>query len=612
MNGWGSVTCDSTGRACVLTLALAAFCGASGGTAAGEDFAEARFVDHGAALTNPGMGWVFHHYDNALEACGAPLGPGYVAADFPGCSVAYLRLPWSVLEPAEGQFNWAVLDTVIQRYAAVGKRFALRFTCFEGTPHQGTPNWVRAAGAKGYEVTADGRTAWEVDYEDPVFLAKLEAFLRAAGARYDGSPHLAFVDIGTFGIWGEAHPIARTYGMAMFRRHLELHRQAFPHALLVVNDDADRWVGEAGQPTPLEYGRSQGATFRDDSILVYDDPQAYKTASAAQPFWPERPVILEMGHYWYIKPRPALMDHFDRYLADVEAYHASYVSIHGPPAEILADHADVVAAINRRLGYRLNLVTFAWTPTVTSAGRLSVRAGWRNVGVAPCLPGGCPTYWLVGADGHVRACLVDPTFDMRHLPVAAPDAAEVLNHAASLALPYDLPPGDLEVRLSVGDRDGTPRLALPLEGDDGQRRYRVGTVTVVGEYEVRAGTPRLEDGKILLPVTWQVRNTLPGGTFSFADLHTAAGTLLSVPSERAAEITGPGAYEDEFRFTLPEGARGQDLRVSVGLVHDMLFAFGNARHYGSLLPQRDSGGRRTTLGTLKITAAGTLTFSPLP
>ena len=39
-------------------------------------------------------------------------------------------------------------------------------------------------------------------------------------------------------------------------------------------------------------------------------------------------------------------------------------------------------------------------------------------------------------------------------------------------------PGTYDVFISVGRRDGTPTIALPLEGDDGQRRYRVGTITI--------------------------------------------------------------------------------------------------------------------------------------
>ena len=41
-------------------------------------------------------------------------------------------------------------------------------------------------------------------------------------------------------------------------------------------------------------------------------------------------------------------------------------------------------------------------------------------------------------------------------------------------LPPGIAKGPYELRVSVGDRDGTPRIALPLAGDDGQRRYALG------------------------------------------------------------------------------------------------------------------------------------------
>jgi hypothetical protein len=39
--------------------------------------------------------------------------------------------------------------------------------------------------------------------------------------------------------------------------------------------------------------------------------------------------------------------------------------------------------------------------------------------------------------------------------------------------------GTYDVFVSVGLRDGTPKIALPLEGNDGQRRYRLGQVKIV-------------------------------------------------------------------------------------------------------------------------------------
>jgi hypothetical protein len=42
------------------------------------------------------MGWVFHYYDDKLEEYGRQLPKGDTLNDFPGMTVAYMRLPWSL------------------------------------------------------------------------------------------------------------------------------------------------------------------------------------------------------------------------------------------------------------------------------------------------------------------------------------------------------------------------------------------------------------------------------------------------------------------------------------------------------------------------------------
>jgi hypothetical protein len=37
-------------------------------------------------------------------------------------------------------------------------------------------------------------------------------------------------------------------------------------------------------------------------------------------------------------------------------------------------------------------------------------------------------------------------------------------------------PGTYDVFVSVGKWDGTPQIALPLAGEDGQRRYKLGQI----------------------------------------------------------------------------------------------------------------------------------------
>jgi hypothetical protein len=83
-------------------------------------------------------------------------------------------------------------------------------------------------------------------------------------------------------------------------------------------------------------------------------------------------------------------------------------------------------------------------------------------------------------DGIV-AVLVDEGFDLRDLkpgPAAAvPVTERKAEFVAGLVAPVTLP-GDYALYVSVGLRDGTPRIALPLSGDDGQRRYKMGHVAL--------------------------------------------------------------------------------------------------------------------------------------
>src|SRR5208283_1379308 len=87
-----------------LLLFLMAGC-ACGAQSAREERVEVRPVDTGAALENPGMGWVFHFYDNWTDIYGSRLAAADTVDDFPGLTVIYMRLPWAFIEPEEGRFN---------------------------------------------------------------------------------------------------------------------------------------------------------------------------------------------------------------------------------------------------------------------------------------------------------------------------------------------------------------------------------------------------------------------------------------------------------------------------------------------------------------------------
>jgi hypothetical protein len=490
----------ATARQTVLLLLIA------GLSVAGQERTIVQPEDTGVGLVNPGMGWVFHHYDNRITdkfpspniitAYGVHLDPSDTVDEFPGVGVIYLRLAWSFLEPEEGKFNWAIVDTPAQRWINKGKQIAFRFTCAEidETQPYATPRWVQEAGAKGHyykgrQIVETGGN-WEPDYEDPVFLEKLDHFLAAAAVRYDGNPEVAFIDVGSFGVYGEGHTGGSTklpYSARTLQKHIDLHCKNFRNTLIAISDDV---VAQGRGLHIIQYARDRGLTLRDDSIMVSAE-NPWHHAYLATEFWPRLPVILESQHYGPARDRGSWGDgHL--YLKAIEQYHASYASVHWHPREFLTENRELIDRINRRIGYRLQLLEASWPSEMRRDEPLLVGYRWRNAGVAPCYPGGHPAITLKDAKGGIAGVFVDDDFDVRALPVGPPGEALSVSRRPIEAFPqgdqplvaFQIPPepvfkpGTYDVFVSVGSKTGTPRIALPLPGDDGHMRYPLGKVSV--------------------------------------------------------------------------------------------------------------------------------------
>ena len=588
----------------------------SGISSADENLTTVHPGDNGAELINPGMGWVLHYYDNVPAHYGSKLAPSDTLDDWPGLSVVYLRIPWFFLEPEQGKFNWSVLDTPAQRWIAKGKQIALRITCSESWTRWATPEWVHKAGAKGYDflpgkgVQPDG-PFWEPDFDDPVFLEKLDRFLAALAERYDGNSEVAFIDVGSLGVWGEGHTGASTRRPVKpetVKRHIDLHQRHFKKTLLAANDDLGGSQG-AGQNAVMRYALAAGLTLRDDSILVQPAGRAYYHAAWAQPFWPKVPVILESEHYGGSKERGNWKDG-SLYLKAIEEYHASYASIHWWPHEFLAENRDLVRRINMRLGYRLQLIEASWPKTIRARGSFSFTSTWRNSGVAPCFPGGSVAVTLKDCHGGIVGVFVDDAFDVRTLTVAAPGKAPTFKQEAEFLLPFQLVGGEYELLLSIGSKTGTPQIALPLDGSDGQRRCHLGKIRVVGDFAVQAGPLEQRGDVACLPLTWTTHAELPADARPFC--HMDSDGLIAFqghpqPEAEIKHLRAPGVTKLGCGFRIPQDARGRKYAVYVGLWSPAWQ--GSRNHEERMLPDNGAPDRRVLLGELSVDAQGHATFT---
>lgn len=453
----------------------------------------AKMNDHGKALINPGMGWVTYFYSNLYQNYGSKLEPSDTVRFFPGMNTVFLRIPWAFVEPEEGKFVWEILDTPTQRWVDEDGQVALCITATENWMGSGTPKWVYDAGAKSYEV--DGYL--EPEYDDPIFLEKVEKFVQILADRYDDNPNVAYVFVGHYGMWGEGHTVLTTpkhghsWGIETQKKMIDIYCRHFKKTLLCISDD---YVGHdlKGERFPItDYAFSRGVSIHDDSILVQPPPSSWYHSEMAQLFWPTLPVVLEHEHYGGSVDRGA----WDKELLikAVEDYHASFLSIHWWPDEHYKANKDIIERINRRIGYRLQMPEIVWPESIRKGEPFTIQSKWTNAGVAPCYKGGYACFTLKDEKGGIVSTLVDTSFDMKLLSVSTADAsiAHPLTSTFIIAPAHKdnkgvffraCKPGTYNLFVSVGKQDGTPLYELPYPSDDGHKRYKIGLINL-NDYE---------------------------------------------------------------------------------------------------------------------------------
>lgn len=461
-------------------------------------------ADDRTPLANPHKGWYHHFPDNHPDKYKIARDADLV--EFPGMDHVYLRLAWAYLEPAEGRFDWPVIDRIIDKWTALGLGIAFRISCKETSVDRieqqyATPPWVAKAGARGGHFRMGAATGsdgpWEPEYDDPVFVAKLDRFLAAFAARYDGKPWLRYVDIGSIGDWGEGHTWAgsrRECGAEARRRHIDLHVAHFRRTQLVVSDDFVHAVKDPEEREGLHrYVVERGIGYRDDSILVdgylagTSDRFTVRSPGFFADVFATTPTVFELEHYGKVK---ALGNWDGRPGSNVARYgegrkgpdyfrgalgllHATYIGYHGDAREWLEDNRDLTGELLNRCGYWffLHRVSLASAPRPGTG--FEVKMVWENRGVAPAYHPYRLHLRLEGPDAVVR----DVDAGNRRW---RPATGETFAERYRIELPADTKEGSyvLKFKLRSDEAARDVLVALKPELRDGNGFYRIGEVEV--------------------------------------------------------------------------------------------------------------------------------------
>ena len=124
---------------------------------------------------------------------------------------------WNKLNPAKGVYDWTELEKLLNALAEHNMTYALRVLPY--TPsfiksdfppqeeYDWTPPFVYEMGAKKIQIDLRGTDyhAYAPVWDDSIYIWAAKEFAKALAEKYDGDPRIEYIDIRTFGEWGEWH-----------------------------------------------------------------------------------------------------------------------------------------------------------------------------------------------------------------------------------------------------------------------------------------------------------------------------------------------------------------------------------------------------------------------
>ncbi len=310
-------------------------------------------------------------------------GQGWMSSRLPG-SIKYIRIGWAELEPEKGKYNWGPFERAIEEGREKGRKISIRImTCnAHSKTYYTSPKWLFDYGCKGIEYLRGGddptfggiRTLRiEPVYSDPLFLYHHEEFIKALADKYNGSPDLEFLDIGSYGIWGEWHT-PNPAPVEVRKKIVDMYVNAFTKTPLVfMTDDAE----------VLPYALSKGTGLRRDGVgsrwheNTWIGSEKYAGVEDMAEAWKQAPVVFEWyGNYDYLLSRNWSFDSAVNFMLN------NHVTIiNDNIGKVPDDQMPKIYKLARLAGARLVLNEISYPVKVKRGNDFKIQMKFSNKGV---------------------------------------------------------------------------------------------------------------------------------------------------------------------------------------------------------------------------------------
>jgi hypothetical protein len=395
-------------------------------------------------------------------------------ATFPH-SMEWNYLPLRALMTGPTNFNWSLLDNLLNDIAGRGHQVIFRVYLDYPTLTTGIPQYLLDAGLTTHSYSDYGNvSSVSPDYNNPLLRQALTNFVRAMGSQYDGDPRIGFITVGLLGFWGEWH--------------------TYPHdtwfAPIQVQDDILNAYEASFVKTKFLLRQPYGTNPSNRRLGYHDDSFAYSTIDP--PDWHFLGALKAAGetNKWQSQPiggevspevQACLWDASScvpagqEFLNCVQLTHASWMLNHGAfdPGFTGVKLTNALAGACR-LGYELFIANVTIMDARASYSLVATIA-LRNLGVAPFYYD-----WPVQLRAVNSSNQTVQTWDTNwKLPLLLPATT---NTVWSLATNHSLIPGRYQLLLRVANplTNGVPfRFANQTQDADHPGWLTLGTFSVL-------------------------------------------------------------------------------------------------------------------------------------
>lgn len=449
--------------------------------------------DANRVLENPHKGWFHHLWDEHSDRY--PVSDAADAENFPGLQEMFIRIPWAELEPADNQYNWAIIDDAINRWAPKGFDFSFQIVC--SSPYNleyqyASPQWLENLGMSfiGPYDFGSGYIHYAPDYNSSVFQSKLLEFHQTFVDRYAGQPYFEHVEIGSYGDYGEGHTSfsnSQAYPLATVQALIDIY-DIYPEGTVHVSEDYCVSNGRSGTEADIlrDYIDAKGYSWRDNSVLVdyWLDALPADQYSVAEPdffqsTYLDKPTFVEIEHYHLVKESNnwqganGSLKGAAELRGAMSIIHPSYMSFHTFIPDWYADNPVLAEELANEIGYWYFLQSADLPVNIVPGTTMNFDLTWQNRGVAPAYNQYALKIKLEGDVTHYAT--LDDSQNRDWID------GEIETENYSISLPAAMPDGAYRLRVKLEDVLDTQRdVAIALDETlmDEEGYYEIGMVAV--------------------------------------------------------------------------------------------------------------------------------------